>query len=99
MTGDEAELRLKQCGGDSCYLMRYSKKEQTYKISLVNSETGVAHIKINIFQQLYQVEGSENRFEYISDLLEFYQRNKIRHNIDSIGIEIERGTFKKNKQR
>ena len=93
MTGAEAEEKLKQHGGN-CYLIRYSDANEVYVLSVmrrINKEEPIsAHFKLNIIKgnpegNIYEIEGTEKKFDDLSQLLLYYHSYPIDHRIKGIG--------------
>lgn len=96
MTGAQAELRLR-LNGSNCYLIRYSEERQHYVLSVMGrkqqqGKQGLLephHFKLNIMREnnhnTLEIEGTENKFNDISSLLEFYQEHPVSHSVCSIG--------------
>ena len=96
MTADKAEENLRRCRGN-CYLIRYSKSKQSYVLSVVrrDAENPIPHIQHykliitkkdgNSRDSVYEIEGSEERFSDISDLLKFYQAHPLTRSNRTIG--------------
>lgn len=95
MTGKQAEAKLKQ-NGDDCYLIRYSEVREIYVLTVAREgkegeESITKHFKINISSKsdgqgnLYEIEGSEKKFENVSALLKFYESNAVSPKMCSIG--------------
>ncbi len=109
MTGREATKILKQHGG-TCYLTRYSRAKDKYVLSVLQREVDseefiVKSYKLNIFKQrnnhkrtITEIDGTEEQFDSIFDLLSFYERNPVDHDIHGIGtmIEAKKHRFKVN---
>ena len=96
MTGKQAELRLRQKGGN-CYLIRHSEAKQHFVISVMGrtlqqgkqGRLAPYHFKLNITkenkQNTFEIEHTENKFNSMSTLLEFYQQNPVNLYVCSIG--------------
>lgn len=92
LTGEEAERRLKQCGGH-CYLTRYSKKHKCYVLSVYEdeippSEPTIEHFEIVIqnFSKLH-IRNKTQTFNSIHLLLQHYEHKRIDPALRSIGEE------------
>ena len=91
MNGKQAEHKLKQRGGN-CYLLRHSEAHKRFKISVLSTEgidTLFQHFKIRITtnedQREYEIEGTTKKFDDISELLVYYEKNPVNSKISSIG--------------
>ena len=95
MTGAQAEfkLRLLKKGGNR-YLIRYSKKNEHYVISVIGRQSErdpptVYHFKLNIMKKgdhnTFEIEATEEKFDNISSLLDYYQKHPVSHSVSSIG--------------
>ena len=100
MTGSEAELKLRLHGGN-CYLTRYSEMKQHYviSVSVMRRKKQQArrqrdclelyNFKLNVTKENshneFEIEGTDNKFNSVSSLLEFFQKNPISHSVSSIG--------------
>lgn len=83
MTRDEIESMLKQKGG-SHYLLWYTKRENIYKLSVIEIGLSVSHISIQWDKEgLYILEGMQKKFRFISDLVVFYKKVRV---LKSYGI-------------
>ena len=91
----EAEENLKQCGGN-CYLIRYSKGKQCFMISVIRNDvehpiSAIQHYKLSITRKdsqtaaVYEIEGTEQSFTDISELLRFYQETPLTISSRTIG--------------
>ena len=97
LTGNQAESRLKECGGN-CYLLRYSVKQKAFVLSVLtrNNDEKVSdntfHVnftlkimKGNDNKNTYEIDGSEERFENINELLKCYSMSPLDATVTSIG--------------
>lgn len=95
MTGAQAELELRMHGGN-CYLVRYSEKKKHFVVSVMgrkwqrgNNPLTLYHFKLNVTKETdhstFEIEDTEEKFDSISSLLEFYQEHPISHSVCSIG--------------
>jgi hypothetical protein len=89
LTGDEAERRLKVCDGH-CYLIRFSKAQDCYMLSVYRKERSMPLVKehygINITDNdKIMIEGNEKEFDSLEALLCYYQDNPIDTALSSIG--------------
>ena len=93
MTGKEAEIKLKEMGGGTFYLMRFSVSRGEQMLSVagkIEDDTIMTeHFPIKTVskydQSEYEIKGSEKRFEDISELLHYYERNPINYHFRCIG--------------
>lgn len=91
ITGAEAEHRLKQRGGH-CYLIRYSKKNRCYVLSVYKEQRSlqpeIEHFEIIVGENgKHSIEGKVEAFDSIESLLEYYEQNRINPSLSSIGRE------------
>lgn len=91
----ESEAKLKEHGGD-CFLTRYSKAKKAYQLSVINrgkkrstAKIEEYHIIFNDEDCEFQIQGKEEVFDSIDDLLEFYQKTPISQTTASIGEPLE----------
>lgn len=97
MSRDEAETRLREQESNSCYLIRYSESREELTLSVMRrKEDDYIFQNFNIVEPeecptSYEIYGSDDTFDSIAELLEFYRKNPLNHNIDSIGDEIING--------
>lgn len=92
MSSARAEEKLKDQGISNCYLTRYCEEMESYTISVL-SESRIEHYILNICKcngvTFYEIDGTENPFDSICELLEFYQNCPVSRKLDSfIGKEI-----------
>ena len=85
ITGREAESLLEKQGG-SCYLLRYSKHKEHHVLSVQARDMHKftlkrLHFKLNITKEgdhnVYEIDGSEEKFTDISSLLEYFQQTPL----------------------
>jgi hypothetical protein len=66
MNGKDAEIMLKQAGGD-CYLLRYSESHKKIKLSVLSYAPFFQHFRIktttNQDQSEYEIEGTTKIFQ------------------------------------
>lgn len=95
--GTEAERKLILGGADNSYLTRYSEARKMYILSVLNTkgsddEVRLEHFNLSIKKEddhnVYEVIGTEKKFDAILTLLDFYKSNSLTHHIDSIGEEV-----------
>ena len=89
ISGEEAERRLKKCGGHS-YLTRYSKRHECYVLSVFehqrHSEPTIGHFKIVVnYNGEHRIEEKEIVFQDIHALLRHYEQERIDPALRSIG--------------
>ena len=103
MNGDEAEATLQEQNTcDCCYLTRYSEVRDEYILSVLLREDGESVFKNFIIisnENDYEISGSEEKFANLDELLEFYKKHPLLHNIDGIGEEITKDVAATGKQR
>lgn len=72
MNREKAEVMLRKKGGNHCFI-RYCKEDHAYMISGIKDGVDITHIKITVDQDnLYILEGREEKFDFVSDLLVKY---------------------------
>lgn len=92
LTQEKAEAELKRhCQQNTtCYLTRWSKYSQSFKVSVCVKEAKYHHLRLNIMKEdnssMYELEGVLGRFNDVFKLLEFYEKNPVSDTIDAIGI-------------
>jgi hypothetical protein len=90
LTGEEAEQRLKVCGGH-CHLTRFSKNNDCYILSVYKQQRSIPpvyeHYKIGITDnKKIMIKGKkEKEFDSIEDLLRYYMTQPIDTALSSIG--------------
>ena len=88
MTGEIAEQKLTQ-QREPCYLTRYSSHQKCYILSIMirNKEGQIQfhHFAIDAMNDRYKIMGSNQSFETIGALLDYYERNPIGTNVEHIG--------------
>lgn len=88
ISGEEAVKRLSSTDTDS-YLSRFSSGNRKYVLTILKHKARkVSHFRLAIdrsSQRKYKVEGMENHFESIDELLGFYENNRIHPEFDNIG--------------
>ena len=104
---DMAIKLLKQHGGNHSFLIRYSTTGSKYMlVVMTQSQDGKdSYHQFNILIDgrdggvtTCEIEGSERRFDSISDLLEYYKVNAVSNKlIRGIGRPVCRGTHEENK--
>ena len=90
MTWRKAEKKLKAHGGN-CYLTRYSKSQDTYRLSVIRRDRRilVKHCAIKIKTRrtgtTYKIVGTEKSFNSVSHMLHFYETCVVNHEVPDIG--------------
>ena len=89
INGEEAERRLKKCGGH-CYLTRYSNAQECYVLSVHehqrHSKPTICHFKIVIEDNgEHRIDGKVIVFQDIQSLLGHYEQERIDPALRSIG--------------
>ena len=100
LTGRQANYVLRKCGG-TCYLLRYSENKKAFVLSVLirndndsdDSEafhTNFANFKLKITkgdddQNIYEIDGSEERFQNINELLKCYSTTPLSPAVTNIG--------------
>ena len=97
----KAEEELKKHGVD-CFLMRYNKDRNFYLLSVMTSGDNGHETKFEEYQVLcdssvssdtyiiFKIQGREEVFDRIDNLLKFYQKNSISQTTASIGEPLQR---------
>lgn len=101
LSREEAESRLKQ-HNSNCYLTRYNASTHTHVLSVMatrkESTPVFQHFQINIHNakgyNQYELDGSEEKFDAISKLLDFYQNEPVNYTIIGIGEPIQAESYK-----
>lgn len=100
--GDEAKRRLEECDND-CYLTRYSDNYKTYMLTVSKRQyptNVIAHFTINVERGgKCNIEGKEECFDTIEDLLSHYEIYGIDPAIDKIGQPYTEKAFKENQEK
>ncbi len=85
---EEAERRLKLFG-THCYLTRYNENSQCYVLSVYKKQTPddtIKHFKIEIKENgKYKIDGKDEEFNDIGELLTEYEQNRIDQALKNIG--------------
>ena len=96
MTGRQADYVLRKCGGN-CYLLRYSERKNAFVLSVLtknddedSDEAFYANFTLKITKgnddtNIYEIDGTEERFESIYELLECYSIIPLSPTVTSIG--------------
>ena len=90
LTGKEAEDHLRSCG-TNCYLIRYSQNQEKYVISVMrtDAEPAIQHYQVSIRRgndrPTYWIEGTEEWFTSVEELLKFYQKTPLTRSNRTIG--------------
>ena len=93
MTSKQAEQTLANKEGD-CYFIRFSNIHQKYMLSVskksVDDTVIYGHYPINITTKYdfceYEIEGSEKKFDDITELLHYYEENPLTDEIENLGM-------------
>ena len=92
----KAEAKLKKHGVD-CFLIRYNEDRNVYLLSVMTSGGNGHETKFEEYQVLrdssdssdtyiiFKIQGREEVFDSIDNLLKFYQKNSISQTTASIG--------------
>lgn len=85
ITREEAEKRLKKCGGH-CYLTRFSRTNEKYILSVYQEKPTktIEHYKITI-HECVRLEDKGKSFSNIAELLTFYENNRVSPAFKNIG--------------
>ncbi len=84
--GVEAERRLKKSGLGHCYLTRYSEQDGCYKLTIYKKQRPLDVFKHFLISTGHcRIQGKEERFESIQELLEHYENNRIDPALKTIG--------------
>lgn len=95
---EEAELQLKK-HKSNCFLTRYDNGVHILTVMAVLKEDGrvFQHFQLKTHCQngcyQFEVDGSGNRFDKVSALLDFYKCNPLNYTIDHIGKCITMGPY------
>ena len=88
ITGVEAEKRLKKNGGN-VHLIRYSKTRLVYVLSVYRGKEDppiVMHYDMKWHRdQKYEIMGAGYRFKTVRDVLNYYRKNPVDHQVNGIG--------------
>lgn len=91
--GYEAERRLREQDSDCCFLTRYSETRDELTLSVLRRNDIFKNFAIIGEPQecptKYEITESEEKFDHIADLLEFYKSHKLNQCISSIGDELK----------
>ena len=93
ITGEEAETQLKK-SGHHCYLTRFSERKNCYVLSVYQKRPYVMkhfHIVFTDYhgqRREYQIEGTEEAFGSLDDMLRHYEKNQIDPSLMSIGQQV-----------
>ena len=93
ISGGEAIKRLKKTHDVCTYVTRFSTSHRRYVITILKRgrPNTVGHFRLNIdrsAQRKYSVDGLENHFDSIDELLGFYEKNRIHPEFDTIGRQL-----------
>ena len=95
--GDEAERRLRQFHAH-CYLTRFSDRSDCYVLLVYMQQTPIdvmKHFKIIIKDGKVLIDGKDEEFDDISQLLAYYENNRIDPALESIGRNCVEDDYKK----
>ena len=96
--GDEAERRLREFNVH-CYLTRFSDGEDCYVLSVYMQQTPtdvMEHFKIIIKDDgKVLIDGKDEEFDDISQLLAYYENNRIDPALETIGRNCVEDDYKK----
>ncbi len=94
----EAAKLLKESEHEHCYLTRYSKRDNTFVLSVMrrerNNRSSYKHYEIIITQDkasgenFYTIRGDDEKFAEVSAMLKHYQDSSINHEGDTIGTAV-----------
>ncbi len=90
ISGSEAENILKKSKKRNSYLTRFSEGNDSYTVSVIflaNNEDKVMHLKLSIDNEnsSFSLEGTQNFFQSLDELLKFYERNRLSSEIRNLG--------------
>ena len=95
--GDEAKRRLKKSGYPHCYLTRYSETDRQYKLTIYKKQRPsdiVKHFVIVIDNGgRHKIDGKEEDFDSIQELLEHYEQNRIDPAFKTIGTNYSEALY------
>ena len=101
ITGKEAERRLKMCG-DCCYLTRYSESQSAYMLSVLYKKNSMKNFKISInnsgIHKVYKIEGKDEEFDGIGELLNHYEKNRMDPAFPTIGRRFTEQEYRAHEQ-
>ena len=84
ITGMEAEMKLQFFVNR--YLLRYSKAKKSFTLSAIKHNRKVTHLPILVTNEdeiiKYELEGTEMKFDNITDLLTYYKKRPIFHKLN-----------------
>ena len=96
--GDEAERRLKQFNAH-CYLTRFSEHNDCYMLSVFQQQTPrdvMKHFKIIIKDdRKHLIDGKDEEFNDINQLLAHYENNRIDPSFRTIGQNYTEEEYKR----
>lgn len=94
ISGSKAEAKLRQ-QDKVCYLTRYSESNKEFTLSVLGSKDDewiIQNFKISIKNEkghsVYEIPGTEVKFDDIVSLLNYYKDNPLNQFIDCIGNEV-----------
>ena len=99
--GEEARRRLKKSGLNHCYLTRYSDADKHYKLTIYMKQRPLEVVKN--FRILLEgggrcrIEGKEEIFDSIEQLLEHYEHNRLDPAFKTIGKNYTEDAYRHNK--
>jgi hypothetical protein len=92
METPEAEKTLKSCRTPRCYIIRYSKGDRCFKLSIKGKKwkrKRIEHYRIQIEQHgetnKYSLKDNEEKFDKLTQLLQYYQKNGTSRKLRTIG--------------
>ena len=97
MDEKEAEAKLREHSVD-CFLVRYNEERNVYLLSVMTSGDNGHEAKFEEYQMIiylvkdfygFQIQGREEVFDSIDNLLKFYQKNSISQTTASIGEPLQ----------
>ena len=95
MEAEEAELMLKTSKNNRCYIIRFSKRDSGFKLSVKGAKwkrKRIEHYLIKIEQNgetnKYSLKDKEPKFDKLSHLLQYYQKNALSRKLRTIGVPL-----------
>ena len=95
MTKKEAEKKLKEQGSRrKCYLTRYSETNKTYRLSVMYGRGKNKFEHYGISKTKYALVDSDKVLNTLSEMLEYYRRNRISNTLRNIGVPVVYSKYK-----
>ena len=85
MNAKDAKNKLKLEGGN-CYLIRYSEVRKIYLLSVMKKSPTPFHFQLKVKKEgLYEIDGSEQKFDSISGMLKHYENHPVNPLVERLG--------------